>query len=304
MSDTVPNGSRRNIDGKPCVSYDGYWIKWYEPPQDSLAAKKRLIGALTLRLFNHVEHGINMPGKRLNEARAAFEIEADPERKRVKGAMLAGALFNRAADIFQKAVELQECGVEITEDYELMRECGRCLLEAMEFGRTVKHRHGDECIDELWGEPLKAFSMSIEAFYESRYIKIAQAMRDIDAIGSGLIHSLKASASFPGIERKIYAFTQAAKQKCETLRTDPVIFEVWPSFVMAGDQLSELQPRISPASSEEERRWAWAGVRLIRDGKQLLTDLARARVAMPASTRAFLDRCEDYRVQREPETAE
>ena len=118
MSDTVRNGTRRNIDGKSCVFFDGYWIKWYEPPQDSLAAKKRLIGALTLRLFNHVEHGINMPGKRLNEARAAFEVEADAERKRVKGAMLAGALFNRAADIFQKAVELQECGVEITEDNE------------------------------------------------------------------------------------------------------------------------------------------------------------------------------------------
>ncbi len=304
MSDTVRNGTRRNIDGKSCVFFDGYWIKWYEPPQDSLAAKKRLIGALTLRLFNHVEHGINMPGIRLNEARTAFEAEADPERRRVKGAMLAGALFNRAADIFQKAVELQECGVEITEDNELMRECGRCLLEAMEFGRTVKHRHGDECIDELWGEPLKAFSMPIEDFYESRYTKIAQAMRDIDAIGAGLIRCLEASASFPGIERKIHAFTQAAKEKCETLRTDPVIFEVWPSFVIAGDQLSELQPRIPPGASDQERRWVWVAVRLIRDAKQLLTDLARARVAMPASTRAFLERCADYRVQREPETAE
>ena len=304
MSDRVQNGSRRNIDGKPCVFFDGYWIKWYEPPRDSLAAKKRLIAALTLRLFNHVEHGINMPGNRLNEARTAVEAEADPERKRVKGAMLAGALFNRATDIFQKAVELQECGVEITEENELMRECGRCLLEAMEFGRTVKHRHGDECIDELWGEPLKAFSMSVEDFYESRYIKIAQAMRDIDAVGGGLISCLEASAAFPGIERKIRAFTQAAKEKCETLRTDPVIFEVWPSFVVAADHLSALQPRIPPTASEEDRRRALDAVRLIRDGKQLLTDLARARVAMPLSTHAFLERCADYRLQREPQRAE
>ncbi len=304
MSGTVSNGSRRTIGGKPCVFYDGYWIKWYEPPKDSLPAKKHLIEALTRRLFNHVEHGINMPGKRLNEARAAFERETDPEKKRVKGAMLAGALFNRAADIFKKAVELQECGVEITEDNELMRECGRCLMEAMEFGKTVKHRHGDEGIDELWGEPLKAFSMPIEVFYESRYIKIAQAMRDIDSVGNGLIRCLEDSSLFPGIGRSVRAFTQAARQKCETLRTDPVIFEVWPSFVVAGAKLSEFQPRLPVAASEEDHHWAAAGERLLWEGIRLITDLARARVAMPVSTCAFLARCENYRLRTEDETAE
>ncbi len=304
MSERVKNGSKKEISGKPCVFYDGYWIKWYEPPKDSLAAKKKLIAALTRRLFNHVEHGINMPGTRLNEARAAFEGETDPERRRIKGAMLAGALFNRAADIFTRVVELQECGVEITEQSELMRECGRCLMEAMEFGRTVKHRHGDEGIDELWGEPLKVFSMPIEAFYESRYVKIAQAMRTIDAIGSGLARSLAAHASFSGVEELIDAFAQAAREKCETLRTDPVIFEVWPAFVVAGDRLSEFQPRLPPAVSEEERERAEAGLRLLLEGKRLITDMARARVAMPVSTRDFLQRCEDYRLQCEPVTAE
>ena len=302
MSDPLRNGSRQDIAGKPCVFYDGYWIKWYEPPKDSLAAKKKLIAALTRRLFNHVEHGINMPGTRLNEARAAFEREADPEKRRVKGAMLAGALFNRATDIFTKVVELQECGVEIKEHNELMRECGRCLMEAMEFGRTVKHRHGDEGIDELWGEPLKAFSMPIEAFYESRYIKIAQTMHAIDAIGSGLARSLTANASFSGVEDYINAFAQAAREKCETLRTDPVIFEVWPAFVLAGDRLSEFQPRLPPAASEQEHERAAAGWRILLEGKRLITDMARARVPMPVSARAFLGRCEQYRLQRQSET--
>ena len=123
MSKKTPNGTRRSIDGNPCVYYDGYWIKCYEPPADTLDAKKRLIHALTRRLFNHVEHGINIPGIRLDEARQAYERETDPERKRVNGAMLAGALFNRAADIFTKVVELQGVGVEIA--------TGRCPHERM-----------------------------------------------------------------------------------------------------------------------------------------------------------------------------
>src|SRR5262249_1386865 len=102
MSDETPRGTKQMIDGRMRVFYDGYWIKAYEAPGDSLLAKKQLIEALTRRLFNHVEHGLNMPGRRLDEARRAFESETDPDRKRVKGGMLAGALFNRAADVFTK----------------------------------------------------------------------------------------------------------------------------------------------------------------------------------------------------------
>jgi len=81
-----------------------------------------------------VEHAINIPGIRLDEARRAYERETDPERKRVAGAMLAGTLFNRAADIFTKVVELQEAGVEITSNDALIHQCGQCLQEALELG--------------------------------------------------------------------------------------------------------------------------------------------------------------------------
>lgn len=177
-----PNGTRRVIDGVERVYYDGYWVKTYPIPKDTVQAKRTLIAALTRRLFNHVEHGLNIPGKRLDEARAAYESETDPQKKRVKGAMLAGALFNRATDIFTKLTELEELGVKITPDNALMRECGRCLQEALSLGRLVLHRSGEEGIDELWGEPFRAFSIPIEDFYESRYLKIAWTMRDIDHI--------------------------------------------------------------------------------------------------------------------------
>ena len=45
-----------------------------------------------------------------------------------------------------------------------MRECGRCLQDALTLGRFVQHRSGEEGIDELWGEPFKAFTMPIDAF--------------------------------------------------------------------------------------------------------------------------------------------
>ncbi len=73
MSDIeIPQGEQRVIEGQVRVYYDGYWIKKYDVPADTLLAKKRLIEALTHRLFNHVEYGLNVPGTRLTEARRAF----------------------------------------------------------------------------------------------------------------------------------------------------------------------------------------------------------------------------------------
>jgi len=294
MLEQIPNGTRRDIDGKPCVYYDGYWIKHYEPPADSLDAKKRLIRALTLRLFNHVEHGINIPGIRLDEARRAYERETDPERKRVTGAMLAGALFNRAADIFTKAVELQGVGVEIAPDDALMNQCGQCLLEALELGRMVRHRNGDEAIDELWGEPFKAFSIPVEDFYNSRYLKIAQTMRDIDQVADALVDTLVRENLFPDIEPRVRDLADAAKRKCETLRTDPVVFEVWPAFVVAGERLCRLEPALPRNASKKQKQRAKDACRLIQDGVTLIENTARARISMPKSTREFLARCHRF----------
>lgn len=294
MNAPIPNGSTQVINGEDRVFYDGYWIKAYRPPADTLAAKKKLIEALTRRLFNHVEHGINIPGYRLAEVRQTYDIETDPDRRRVKGAMLAGALFNRATDIFTKLVELQGLGVEIELDSGLMHECGLCLQEALTLGRLVLHRSGEEGIDELWGEPFRAFSIPVEAFYESRYIKIAQAMRDIDRIGEGIAISLGTLPLFAGLEEPVTQFVLAAKHKCETLRTDPNIIEVWTSFVVAGEHLSAYTPRLPALPSEALARAAGDGLELLRQGRDLVGYITRARVTMPKSTREYLDRLNGY----------
>jgi len=286
----IPQGEQRLIDGQARVYYDGYWIKKYDVPADTLLAKKRLIEALTHRLFNHVEYGLNVPGMRLNEARRAFLDETDQAKKRVKGGMLAGALFNRATDIFTKLVELQACGVEIQPDNALMRQCGEHLQESLALGKMVLHRSGEEGIDELWGEPFKAFAFPIEEFYKSRYVKIALTMRAIDAIGEALKGTITGFSPFGALAPVLDVFVRAAKLKCETLRTDPEVFEVWSSFVVASETLCSFQP---PSSCAADPQLCAQFSELLRAGSVLVSSMARARVPMPKSARAFIERCED-----------
>jgi hypothetical protein len=295
MDNAIPFGKKQVIDGRLRVYYYGYWIKAYEVPADTLLAKKRLIEALTRRLFNHVEHGLNVPGLRLDEARGAFEGERDPARRRVKGAMLAGCLFNRAADIFTKLVEVQALGVRIAPDNALMHECGEHLQEALVLGRMVLHRSGEEGLDELWGEPFKAFAFPIEDFYNSRYIKIAQSMQAIDAIRDELVDTFAAMPTFEGIGLLMSDFAQAAKVKCETLRTDADIFDVWTSFVVQAEALASFQPRMPAAASLAERQLAGEGTQLLVEGKDLTSYITRARVPMPKSTQEFHERCSAFR---------
>lgn len=300
----VPESTRRIIDQHERVHYCGYWVKTYPVPPDSLQAKRFLIEALARRLFNHTEHGLNMPGSRLDEARAAYEGEADPALKRVKGGMLAGALFNRAIDIFRRLVELQSDGVAIGSDYSLVRECGECLKKAIALGQLVLHRSGDEGIDELWGEPFRVFSLNLEDYFESRYIKIAQSMRDIDRIASSMSACIGGQALFADLPPHIEAFARAAKAKVETLRTDPDIFEVWPALVTAGERLVRFVPNLGLVEAVPERdgggpaRLAQTiadAQRLISAGRELIFYVVRARTPMPKSTAEFIARCEYFR---------
>ena len=298
MSKKVKNGTRKEIDAKPCIYFDGYWIRYYPPPRESLTAKKYLIDSLTRRLFHHTEHGINTPGESLDLARQAFNGEQDPARKRVNGAMLAGALVNRAADIFTTVVDLADKGVHISPDNELMRACGEYFQEALELGKSVKHYSGHEGIDELWGEPLKAFALSIEDFYATRYVKIAQTMSNIDKLGGRMCELFADDAVFAGIGALIVEVCEAAKLESETIRTDSVIFEVWPRFVAAGEALLAFRPSIPEHASIQERRMVEHGMQLIADGNDLLTYISGARVPMPKSTREYLERCDAYEAER------
>lgn len=295
MNEAVKDGTQNVIDGKPVIYYDGYWIRYYAPPENTLPQKKLLIDQMTKRAFHHTEEGINTPGRKLKPAREAWETETDPARKRVNAAMLAGALFNRATDLFTTIVELAEMGVEISMDNELMKQCGECFKEALELGRFVKHYSGEEGIDELWGEPFKAFTLPIATVYESRYMKVARAMRDIDGLADKMEEVFSPLPGFDGIAGRIRELAAAAKLEAETMKSDPVIFRVWPRFVAACEAVVDFRPVLPHPAGERAVRESEEALRILCEGKRVIEYLAGARVPMPKTTAAYHRRCDEFR---------
>ncbi len=294
-SASTANGTVREIDGKQKIYFDGYWIRYYEPPPETLTKKKNLIGNLTRRTFHHTEPGINTPGENLDLARAAYEKAFSKAEKRVNAAMLAGALFNRATDIFTTIVDLESKGVQISFENELMKECSDCLEEAMQLGASVRHISGMEGVDELWGEPLKAFSMSIHDFYCSRYVKISMTMRDIDAIHAALRAALQPCAALRGIWPVFDGFSEIAKRNCETMKIDPDYFSIWPKFVTLSDQILQMLDAVSRPNGTLAEPHLAADCELVRGAHKLITYVSGLRVPMPEATERFLDRCQARR---------
>ena len=289
---TVSNGTKKDIEGKPCIYYDGYWIRRYEIVSDDYATKKKMIDQLTRRVFHHAEAGINTPGSRADEIRRLYDAETDPAKKRVKGAMLAGALLNRGTDIMTAIVDLQEAGVKIESRHALLRECGKCFMEALQLGENIKLSSGGEGLDELWGEPFKVFSLSVEEFYESRYIKVALTMSEIDKITMQLIAMVGKYPALGEAIPRIRELGEAAKMACETIRTDPVIFEVWPRYVAAREALENYVEQYLVAHEWENGNGLKKVIDLVRDGGALLKRLSTVRVPMPLSTNKFIDKCD------------
>lgn len=290
-SDRTPeNGTLGIVNGKRHVFYEGYWIRYYPPPPDTWTGKKLLIEQLTRRLFHHTEWGINTPGPRLEEARRAYRRERDPRRRRVNAAMLAGALFNRAAAIFTSIAELAEKGVRVRPDNELLQQCEQAFREALELGKSVKHYSGEEGIDELWGEPLNVFVLPMREFYATRYMKIALCKRDIDHIGATMCATIAAQPAFSGTSSLIRELCESAKEEAETQRSDPATFNVWPRFVAAGEALTEFVPSLPPDAGAAHRRLARRGVALLAEGRDIIGWITSARVPMQKTMQRYLRR--------------
>ena len=289
------NGDLKEFDGTWQIFYDGYWIRYYEPPPESFGAKKKLLDALTRRTFHHTEPGINTPGDRLDQVRKAYNDETDPQRKRVNAAMLAGSLFNRATDIFTAIVDLEEHGIIVADDDDLMQQCEQCLNEALSLCGHVKHHSGEEGVDELWGEPVKVFTMSIADYYRSRYRKIAQAMKEIDRVGEVINETICRLPWFEGSHELVEDFIEIAKHESEILRSDPDYLRIWPEFVADGEKILEYRARIPENASTSLERHIKRGTNLLCAGKNLITWISNIRVPMPVSTQHYLRKCEAYR---------
>ena len=297
----IKNGTERMFGNTLRVYYDGYWIRSYHLNNDSYADKKMMIDQLTRRVFHHLEPGINTPSHRLDEIREVYEAEEDPTRKRVKGAMLAGALLNRGRHILTVVVELEEAGVKMDSSNPLLRECGQCFMEALSLGKNIRLADGGEGVDELWGEPFKAFSMPIEDYFSTSYIKIAQTMVEIDTVAEHTLNIIEQFDVYQGMKAKMTELADFTKEACETIRNDPSIFEVWPRYIAAKDNYQEClqhvlenNDRNTYAPGLDQYRSVLEAYRMIEDGGKILSKLATLRVPLPKSVGKYCQRCEEF----------
>ena len=292
-SKPVENFTVQEHDGKVCIHIDGYWIRYYAPPANTMGEKSDLIQSLQRRVFHHTEEGINSPGRRLDLAREYYQNESDPGRKRVNAAMLAGSLFNRATEIFTGVVKLEENGIFVDSDNPLMKECEACFLEALELGKNVKHVSGEEGVDELWGEPFKAFSYPIDKFFESRYIKLAQTFKSIDQIVDRMLAVFSEVEGFEGVLPMLEELREASKTEVETMRRDEVTYEVWPRYVVAKEAIADFKP-CGLSGQEDNLRYWEDGMRLLHMGKDVISYLSGVRVPMPVTTLNYMSNCDLY----------
>ena len=294
MLQEVANGTVRNIDGQERIYYDGCWIRYYDVP-NNLAYKKSLIDQLTRRVFHHVEPGINTPGNKLEEVRSRYEGEHNSSRKRVLAAMLAGALLNRGADILTRIVELEQIGVSIKPDNELLRECGLCFMGALEYGKYIRVKHGREGLEELWGEPFRAFTTPVERFLESRYIKIAQTMHEIDQLVEKMDAVFAKSTMFGNLVKLIEELAVSGKNTMETLRSDPAIIDIWPRFVSASEQVADCKPWLTEDATRREQALGKRGIDIFHRCGTLIEDLTNYRIPMPKTTHTLIQDCDQFK---------
>lgn len=293
MLQEVANGTIRNVNGQERIYYDGYWIRYYDVP-NNLVYKKSLIDQLTRRVFHHVETGINTPGNKLEEVRSKYETENNSSRKRVLAAMLAGALLNRGADILTRVVELEQIGVSIKPDNELLRECGLCFMGALEYGKYIRVKHGREGLEELWGEPFRAFTTPVERFLESRYIKIAQTMQEIDQLVEKMDAVFAKSTIFGNLVKLIEELAVSGKNTMETLRSDPAIIDIWPRFVSASEQVADCKPRLDEDATRREHALGKRGIDIFHRCGTLIEDLTNYRIPMPKTTHTLIQDCDQF----------
>ena len=294
MLQEVTNGTIRETDGQERIYYEGYWIRHYEVP-NNLAYKKFLIDQLTRRVFHHAEPGINTPGNKLEDVRQRYEAEGNPSRKRVLAAMLAGALLNRGADILTHLVELEQAGITINPDNELLKECGLCFMGALEYGKYIRVKHGREGLEELWGEPFRAFTTPVERFLESRYIKIAHTMREIDELIDKVNEVFAPAPMFSRLTGLIEELAESGKNTMETMRSDPTIIEIWPRFVSASEQVADSRPVFTEDATRREYALGKRGIDIFHRCGTLIEDLTNYRVPMPKTTQTLIDDCDLFR---------
>ena len=139
--------------------------------------------------------------------------------------------------------------------------------------------------------------MSIADFYESRYVKIAMTMKNIDQAAGFMIRCINKDVRFEGLEQLILDYALMARRKCEILVTDKDMLDVWAKFVVAGEEITGFTPRLVSDKNGCPPVDVIDSQHLLKMGVRLIAFITRARTPMPKSTDNFLQECERYKLR-------
>jgi hypothetical protein len=99
---------------------------------------------------------------------------------------------------------------------------------------------------------------------------------------------------FSEIEHLILDYTAKARIKCETLRTDKDIFDVWADFVVAGEKIQDFQTADQDQIPGNNMLDRIDSHHLRQKGVKLIAHITRARTSMPKSTQNFVNECQRF----------
>ena len=97
---------------------------------------------------------------------------------------------------------------------------------------------------------------------------------------------------FEGLDHLIKEYAKAARCKCETLRTDDDIFDIWADFVVAGEAITDFEPAVVDIGDEASLVDVMDVKQLLKSGVRLIAFITRARTPMPKSSNNYQDECD------------
>ena len=90
----------------------------------------------------------------------------------------------------------------------------------------------------------------------------------------------------------ILDYAAKARRKCETLRTDNDLFDVWSDFVVAGEAILECGP--AQWARNQINLESMMRCQLLEKGVRLISNITRARTSMPKSSENYRLACEHF----------
>jgi len=106
---------------------------------------------------------------------------------------------------------------------------------------------------------------------------------------------LKGDPRYPGLDQLILTYAKTARRKCETLRTDDDIYDVWSDFVVAGETITDFVPLPYERTAGDAKVDTMDVRHMLKSGVRLISFITRARTPMPLSTQNFLNECAQYK---------